>query len=292
MYETDNWKILAPTKELKLYAPEDIIFHEGSKVKRSPDLDEHIKKSWKIEESKGLIKPGKLLRLERLRELKYGIDLWVGLTDYLEYKATCTPEHTGRFRHLKENEKAHTFASATLPITLDDKVVFLQRGNNVDMFKNFLNLPSGGKWDGNPEETIKDMTEGRDARKVFDRCKTIVINEFNKTLTVPNYNQNMYGVAQTLEHNENPFDDHVLLFSIEIEKSADEVMKSKEKLKEGKKYQGLVLADFKEAELADFMNVNLGRIPDSIQPVAVMAGACKFGKEWPLSINGVRKIKK
>jgi len=291
MYQTDSWRILAPSQELTLYAPEDIIFHDGFKIRKSLDLNKHIEESWKIEQQKSPnIKPGKLLRLEKLKECEYGLDLWVNLTDYPEYKATCIPEHTRRFRPLKENEKAHTFASATLPITLDDKVVFLQRGDNVDMFKNWLNLPSGGKWDGNPEETIKDMLEGRNAEPIFRRCRQIVINEFNNTTPVENnYSQNMYGVAQTLEYNENPFDDHVMLFSITLLKSAKEILKEKEKLKEGKKYQDLVIVDFDEAKLADFLNANLERIPDSIQPVVVMAGARKFGKEWPLYIKGVRK---
>lgn len=294
MYQTEAWKIVVPKKGLRTYTPYDLAFLRGEKVTRSPELDDHIEEAWKIEKEKNSsLKNGPLLRLEKTVENKSALDLIVSLTDYQEYKATCVPEHKRRFeakkgRTLRDNEKAHTFASAILPVTLDDKVVFLVRSSNVDYFKGMLNLPSGGSWDGNPEETIKKLLL-YNGYGLFNVAKAIVDKEFNKKARLIQKSPTLYGIAETLEHGESTFDDHVLEFSINLDQSSDDIQRNKEKIAVGK-YKDIEVVDFTEAALADFLNEHLERIPNSIQPVVIIAGAHKFGEDWPLSIRGVRKI--
>jgi hypothetical protein len=269
----------------------------GDKVPRSTVLDTHIEESWKIEEKRNPnIRNGQLLRLEKLIETPTDLILKIALTDYQEYKATCVPEHKKRFelregRTFRSDEKAHTFASAVLPVTLDGKVVFLERSYQVDLFKGFLNLPSGGVWDGDPKKTIKKLL-GYSHQGLFGVCKAIVEREFRKIESDIRLNEELpklYGVAETLEHGDSTFDDHVLEFSVDLDEDTDTLQRKKDKITVGK-YGDLIMVDFKEAEFADFLNENMERIPESIQPVAIIAGAHKFGEDWPLSIKGVRKI--
>jgi len=302
MYKTKSWKISVPTKCLRTYGPLDVDFvSEGIfdpeilRITHSKELDEHIEETWKLElERNPNLTNGPLLRLSILTNSssENRLCFCVGLTDYQEYKATCVPEHKRRFearsgRDLYNNEKAHTFASATLPITLDDKVVFLQRSSDVDLFRGFLNLPSGGRWDGNPKETMRDMNG--DGDRLYRRCQKIVEREFNGNIRLRGGSQILYGVAETLECGESTFDDHVLEFSIGLEESSDDLLKKKDRIAIGK-YSDVVTVDFDESKLADFLNANLERIPESIQPVVIVAGAHKFGEDWPLSIKGVEKI--
>ena len=299
MYQTDSWRIEAPQKGLRIYREDEVSFRRASKVFHSPELNAHIEEVWKIELQRNpKLTVGSLLRLTYLYEYKNeNLELGISLTDYPEYKATCVPEHKRRFeknvgRTFRSDERAHTFASAVLPVTLDDKVVFLERSYNVDLFKGFLNLPSGGVWDGDPKETIKKLIYHSPG--LFGVCRAIVEREFRKKeseIRLSNESPKLYGVVETLEHGESTFDDHVLEFSIKLDESSDDVQRKKDKIAVGK-YGNLVLVDFEEARFADFLNTNLKRIPESIQPVAIIAGAHKFGEEWPLSIKGVRKIKK
>lgn len=300
MYKTDAWKIEAPKKGLRAYQERDVFFLKGSSVKRNHELEAHIQETWKIElERNPKITNGPLLRLNKILESGREdlLDLSISLTDYQEYKATCIAEHKRRFelkqgRTLRDEEKAHTFASAVLPVTLDDKVVFLERSYSVDLFKGFLNLPSGGVWDGDPKETIKKLL-GYSSDGLFDVCRAIVEREFRKkesNIKLKAENPRLYGIVETLEHEGSiAFDDHVLEFSIGLDEDIDTLQRKKDKIAVGK-YGNLVVVAFKEAEFADFLNANLDRIPESIQPVAVIAGAHKFGEDWPLSIKGVRKI--
>ncbi|MBI2672550.1 hypothetical protein HYX16_06470 [Candidatus Woesearchaeota archaeon] len=295
MYKTKSWRISAPTKGLQAYMASEVFFWPGHKVTKSKELDEHIEDTWRLElQRNSKLTNGSLIRLSRLNVYDFSktLDLFVSLTDYQEYKATCVPEHKRRFeakyrRTFRDDEKAHTFASATLPITLDDKVVFLQRSSDVDLFRGYFNLPSGGRWDGDLKETIEDM-DGYGER-LFRRCMKIVEKEFNKNIKLKENTQKLYGIAETVEHGESTFDDHILEFSIRLEESSDELLRKKDKIATGK-YCDIVVVDFEEAKLADFLNANLERIPDSIQPAVVVAGAHKFGEDWPLAIKGVERI--
>lgn len=297
MYQTDTWRIEVPKKGLYAYRQNDVFFLRGSGVRRSPELEKHIEETWKIElERNPNIKPGPLLRLNKILETGRDnlLDLLISLTDYQEYKATCVPEHKRRFeskegRTLRDEEKAHTFASAVMPVTLDGKVVFLERSSNVDYFKGMLNVPSGGVWDGDPKETITKLLDGA----LFKVCRGIVEREFRKkesNIQLKNdESPKLYGIAETLEHGENPFDDHALQFEIALDEDTDTLQRKKDKIAVGK-YKDLVLVDLKEAAFADFLNENLERIPEAIQPIAIVTGAHKFGADWPFSIKGVRRI--
>lgn len=291
MYQTEKWKIVAPRKGIRIYQEHEVKFFEGQKVQRSSELNEHIEETWKIEKQKNLnLTNGKLLRLEKFVDWRFGLDLYISLTDYQEYKATCFPEHKqkfeGKYGLVKDNEKANTFASAVLPITLDDKIVFLIRSSNVDQFKGFLNLPSGGKWDGNPEKTFNALLDY--SGNLFQIAKKIVNLEFNEKIKLGYEKPKLYGLAQTLEHNENPFDNHVLQFSVLLNESSDDILRKKDKIAKGK-YKDIEIVNFSPADLADFVNKNLERIPESIQPVLISVGANTFGIDWPLSIKRIKK---
>lgn len=235
-----------------------------------------------------LLTNGLLLRLESLKETEERLELKVALTNYKEWKATCIQKNKRRFeeknkRPISKEESASTFASATLPVTLDNYVVFLERTKYVAEFKEFLNLPSGGKWDGNPEYTYNTML--RVPKDLFRRCGEIVTNEFKRTLCLQDDSQKLFGVIETLD-----YDDHVLMFQINLNSSSNDIQKAKDLVTpRGSKYQDIVLVEFDESKLADFLNKNKERIPSSIFPVAVISGAHKFGEDWPLSIRGVKK---
>lgn len=294
MYSTNDWEILAPTNSLRTYSPNQIIFKQGRQIKHSPVLDDYIDKVWekevkKAEKEGNTLTNGPLLRLDYITTSDENLTLGVSLTSYSEFKATCLPIYRDDFereirRKLSEEELANTFASATVPITIDDYIVFLKRSNKVSEFRDYLNIPSGGKWDGNPIETYEAML--RSSEQLFDRCRMIVRNEFKHQVNINEKTQRLFGIYKSLEYKDN-----VLSFAIDLYDEAGELKEKEPKIiGDALKYNSIDTVEFKEGTLADFLNQNSERIPASIIPAVIMAGAHKFGEDWALSINGIKKL--
>ncbi len=294
MYHTNDWEILAPINELKTYSPSQIKFRQDRQIKRSPALDHYIDKIWekelkKAEKDDTILTDGPLIRLSHLSIGNEDLTFGVSLTSYKEYKATCLPVYRKKFeeengRKLTDDELACTFASATVPVTLDDYLVLFERTSKVSEFKGYLSIPSGGKWDGNPIETYQAML--RSSEELFDRCRRIVRNEFNHQVNTNNESHKLLSVYHSKE-----YVDSVLNFTVKLDNEAGE-LKERAYIITGSsnKYRDIELVKFQEGTLADFIKKNKHRIPSTILPSILMGGAHKFGEEWPLTIKGVKRL--
>lgn len=293
MYYTNNWRILTPIKGLRTYLPEQVRFIPGNPIKHSSSLDKHIDRIWKQEieiakRSGVALINGPLLRFDGLQEDNNNLTIKVGQTNYREYKATCIQRNKVKFersqnRLMSKEESARTFASETLPVTLDGYVIFLERSNIVDQFKGQLSIPSGGRWDGNPLDTYQVML--RSSEELFERCRKIVKKEFSYITQLKKEDQKLLGLGKIME-----YDDYDLLFIVNLNIDSDDILKNKDRfVSKGSKYQDLTLVKFEESKLTDFLNKNMERISPIIHPGIIMAGAYKFGEEWPLSIKKVKK---
>ncbi len=295
MYFTNEWKILAPKNELKTYLPNQIEFRTGNSIKLSNSLNEHIENVWKeelkiAEMDETILKNDPLVRFSGLKEVNNNLIIYTSLTNYKEFVATCLLKNKEKFkknygREISIEESASTFASETLPITLDDYVVVFKRSDKVHLSKGQFSIPSGGRWGSDPREIYRAMLKSTD--ELFERCRDLVRNEFSNKIDVKEDSQKLLGLTEITSYN-----DHALLFSINLDADYNTIKKNKDKILIGnKKYVDLKLVKFEKLAFTNFLNNNVKKIAFWVYPALIMAGAHKFGEDWPLSIKGIRKIK-
>lgn len=293
MYQTDSWKILAPSNNRK-FSIENINFTEGKPIIKNPDLEAHIKSVWEkelknAEKKRIILTDNPLIRYNSFEE-NDKLTVEISMTNYPEWRATWLSNNRAVFkenfnRDLLPTETAGSFAAATLPLTLDNYLIFLERSSQVSLFGGLLSIPSGGKWNGNPANVFETLL--KDKTKLPYIIREIVAKEL--------------GYFPEIDGKENPIflaldeaieDGYAIQFGLNLNRELSDVQEQKYKIKgDGKKYTGnIVHVRFTENDLADFLKVNWNRIPSSIQPGVIMVGAHKFGDDWPLYIKGVRKI--
>ena len=298
MYQSTSYIILTPSEGLRTYSPKDVRFTQGKRMSRNKNLDEHIESIWEHEQQKSLkecsvLENGPLLRLDNYTIADDGsLVLAVAQTDYQEYKATCVPENRAVYERKQSGyshklfsleETAKTFAAAFVPITSDGYLVLLERSSSVDTCRGFYNLPSGGRWGGCLDQIYYQMITGN-SEMVFKLCSRIVDSKFN--FQVNSDSISLLGLARTLRTY-----DYVLQFVTSLLQSSDDIQRSKDDILGNKrKYIDIVMIPFEETKITDFLNDNSARIPEAIIPEIVIAGAHKFGEEWPLSLHGLEKI--
>ena len=85
--------------------------------------------------------------------------------------------------------------------------------------------------------------------------------------------------------------DNVLNFTVTLDDEAGELKERVQKIiGSANKYKDIELVKFEEGVLTDYIKKNKNRIPSTILPAVLMAGAHKFGEEWPLSFDGVNGL--